>query len=138
METTTRHPIAEAMIAFINGEQSLYSMHNQETEENKKLAEIIYRLCCNWSEARRMMISSTETTIKHAKDLQEQLASGYRGDKATWVASSVAELERYANKAEMFGSHLISLAQMINLGNENTIRLFEILGDRANLRELLI
>jgi hypothetical protein len=138
METTTRHPIAEAMIAFINGEQSLYSMHDQETEENKQLAQIIYRLCCNWSEARRRVISSTETTIKHTKELQEQLASGYRSDKATWVASSVAELQRYADKEEMFGSHLVSLAQMIGLGNENTIRLFGILGDKASIKELLI
>lgn len=140
METAVKsNPIAEAMIAFINGEQSLYSIQTVETNEDRELARIIYRLCDNWVESRRRMISSTDSIVKQAKNLQEQLlANVYRTDGTTWIASPFADLEKHSEKTEMFASHIVSLAKVINLSNDNLIKLFEILGNKATTNQSII
>lgn len=132
METTIkRHPVAQSLLDFIGDEATLVSTRSQETDTDTETASNIYRLICNWADARRDMMNAAEMISDHNERLKKQLIGGHRSDGASWLKDQVSNLHTASVKAEIYADQLFVELRRINLGDANIRVLFSMINEEA-------
>jgi len=138
MTTTTKtHPVAQALVNFINDEATLWSIHSQVGETNNNMATNIYRLIMGWQDARREMAKCADRITRHADEVKRALIDGNRTD-ASWLKNPVADLELEATKSEIYANQLLWHFGCIDMDSDTIDALFAKLNKDAVERELTV
>jgi hypothetical protein len=139
METTTqRHPVAQALVDFTNGEATLWNINSQKTEQNKNVAMKIHRILTSWQDARRDMAVASKQIERYVIDLQKQLLDGMRTDGASWMKDPVNKIDRAALRADMWCDQLAWELNLIDMTSSEITALLNKLNTDAMNSELTV
>lgn len=136
MTTTTKtHPVAQALVNFINDEGTLWSIHSQVGENNLNTATIIYRLLMNWQDSRRDMANAVDRLRRYSMEAQTNLLNCYNAD-GSWLRNPVTDLDTAATKSQIYVNQLMWHLGLIDMNHDDIQALFAKLNKDAVEREL--
>jgi hypothetical protein len=136
METTTKtHPVAQALVDFINDEATLWNIHSQDGETNTNMATNIYRLLRNWQDTRTDMANAVDRLRRYSMDAQTHLLNCHNTD-GSWMRNPLTDLDIAATKSQIYVNQLMWHLGIIEMNHDDIQALFAKLNMEAIEREL--